>query len=52
MTDEFRQYVMSLNALPYLGRPEDIANACLYLSSEEAHYVTGTTICVNGGAAY
>ena len=52
MTDEFRQYVMSLNALPYLGRPDDIADACLYLSSEEAHYVTGTTICVNGGAAY
>jgi NAD(P)-dependent dehydrogenase (short-subunit alcohol dehydrogenase family) len=52
MTPEFRSYVLGLNALPYFGRPEDIANACLYLSSEEAHYVTGTTVCVNGGVAF
>lgn len=52
MTEEFREYVLSLNALPYFGEPEDIANACLYLSSEESRYVTGTTVCVNGGAAF
>lgn len=52
MTDEFRQYVLSLNALPYFGEPDDIAHACLYLSSDEARYVTGTTLCVNGGAAF
>ena len=52
MTDAFRDYVLSLNALPYFGQPDDIANACLYLSSDEASYVTGTTLTVNGGASF
>lgn len=52
MTDEFRRYVMSLNLLPYFGEPDDVASACLFLSSDEAAYVTGTTLCVNGGAAF
>lgn len=32
-----------------LGRPVDVANAFLYLASDEAAYVTGTTIVVDGG---
>ena len=31
------------------GRPEDIAAACAFLASEEASYITGQTISVNGG---
>ena len=31
------------------GRPEDIAAACAFLASEEAGYVTGHTLSVNGG---
>jgi 3-oxoacyl-[acyl-carrier protein] reductase len=31
------------------GIPDDVANAVLYLSSNEASFVTGQTICVNGG---
>ena len=31
------------------GKPEDIANAYLYLASEEASYVNGHTLSVNGG---
>lgn len=34
-----------------MGKPEDIANAVLYLASEEASYVTGQTLHVNGGMA-
>ena len=31
------------------GKPEDIANVCTYLASEESNYVTGQVIAVNGG---
>lgn len=34
-----------------MGTPEDIANAAVYLASEEAAYVTGQTLHVNGGMA-
>jgi 3-oxoacyl-[acyl-carrier protein] reductase len=32
-----------------MGKPKDIANACLYLASEEAAYINGATISVDGG---
>ena len=32
-----------------LGAPEDIAYAALFLASDEAAYITGQTINVNGG---
>jgi 3-oxoacyl-[acyl-carrier protein] reductase len=34
-----------------MGAPKEIAAAVLYLASEEAGYVTGTTLHVNGGMA-
>jgi 3-oxoacyl-[acyl-carrier protein] reductase len=33
-----------------IGKPEDIANAMLFLASEEAYYITGQTITVDGGS--
>ena len=32
-----------------MGRPEDIAAACAFLISEEASYITGQILGVNGG---
>jgi len=32
-----------------LGDPDDISSGCIYLSSEEASFITGTTLHINGG---
>jgi 3-oxoacyl-[acyl-carrier protein] reductase len=31
------------------GKPEDVANAALFLASEESSWITGTTLVVDGG---
>ncbi len=55
MTDELNddQRAAILGRIPNgkLGTGADIAAACVYLSSEEAGYVTGQTLHVNGGMA-
>ncbi len=33
-----------------VGRPEDVAGACVWLASDEASWVTGQTIGINGGS--
>jgi 3-oxoacyl-[acyl-carrier protein] reductase len=34
----------------FMGKPEDIAYCMLYLATDEARYITGQTICVDGGS--
>jgi len=35
--------------LKKMGKPKDIADLCLFLASEEANYITGQTINIDGG---
>ena len=57
MTAELRanpawsQAVLQRYPLGRFGKPEDVAAAILYLASDEAAYVTGQTLHVNGGMA-
>jgi len=51
LTDAIKQRLLELVPMRRLGRPEDVAAAVVYLASEEATYVTGQTLHVNGGMA-
>lgn len=46
----FEEMVMGNFLLKRLGRPMDIGYAAIYLASDEASWVTGTDIRVDGGA--
>jgi len=47
--EEVIPYYTSLSPLGKEIEPEDIANAALFLVSEEARYITGQTLVVDGG---
>lgn len=50
MTVEEYEVEMAVDhPIGHLGKPEDIANAFLYLASDESSFVTGTTLVVDGG---
>jgi len=49
LPDEVRQRVQEAMAVKRLGTPEDIAAAVAYVSSDDAGYLTGQVICVDGG---
>lgn len=42
--------ISAMVPLGRIGQPEEVANVCLFLASDMASYVTGTTINVSGGA--
>jgi 3-oxoacyl-[acyl-carrier protein] reductase len=46
---KFRQKVIEMTPLARWGRPEDVAGAALFLASDEAAFLTGQMIMVNGG---
>jgi len=49
LPDELKQKMLSAIPLNKFGTPGDVANVCLFLASDEAAYITGQTIVVDGG---
>jgi len=49
LSDEFKQNAVKMIPLGRVGTPEDVANAVAFLASEEAAYITGHVLNVNGG---
>jgi len=49
MNDAAKKALMEVVPLKETGKPEDIANAALFLASPMANYITGEVIKVNGG---
>ena len=47
--EEMNEYLKSVTPLRRIGLPEDVANLALFLSTEEAGFITGTAIPVDGG---
>lgn len=47
--EERKAFIENSTPLPYLGEPIDIAYGVLYLASDEAKYVTGTELVIDGG---
>ena len=49
LTDEQKSKIIVNIPVNRLGETEDISNGCVYLASDEAGFVTGTTLHINGG---
>ena len=49
MPEKVLQQMEGITSLQRLGKPEDIANAYLFLASDEASYITGHVLQVDGG---
>lgn len=47
--DEVRQSLHARQPIGRMGRPDEIASAALYLASEEAAFVTGSALVIDGG---
>jgi 3-oxoacyl-[acyl-carrier protein] reductase len=51
LTDEQKAMILARVPADRLGTPDDIASGVIYLASDEAAYVTGQTLHINGGMA-
>jgi 3-oxoacyl-[acyl-carrier protein] reductase len=49
LSDEFKQTAIKQIPLGRVGTPDDVASAAVFLASEEASYITGHVLNVNGG---
>jgi len=49
LDEKFKEAILAKIPSNKLGKPEDIANATIFLSSDQSDYINGETIHVNGG---
>lgn len=49
LSEDFKQKALQAIPLARIGAPQDVANAVAFLASEEAGYITGHVLSVNGG---
>ncbi len=50
--EEVAQKTAELSPLGRMGQPEDLASACYFLCSDEASWITGSTLLVDGGTTF
>lgn len=51
LSEKTREEILKNIPLQKLGTPRDVAGVCLFLASDDANYITGQTIVVDGGMA-
>jgi 3-oxoacyl-[acyl-carrier protein] reductase len=49
LSDEFKESAVKMIPLARVGTPDDVASAVAFLASDEASYITGHVLNVNGG---
>ncbi|MDA9807378.1 3-oxoacyl-[acyl-carrier-protein] reductase [Alphaproteobacteria bacterium] len=49
LSDDQKNNIVKNIPVNRLGMPDDISNACVYLASDEASFITGSTLHINGG---
>lgn len=47
--EAMNDHLISLHPMGRLGKPEEVAKAVLFLASEDASFITGTTLLIDGG---
>ncbi len=50
-TPESKAWVLGLHALKRIAHPDEIANAAVFLLSDEASFITGASILADGGVS-
>jgi 3-oxoacyl-[acyl-carrier protein] reductase len=49
LSQDQRSEITTRIPLGYLGQPSDVAGLAAFLASDEARYITGQVICIDGG---